>query len=408
MNPKKVPAEAAPARGVGNNRSDLRQHNLSVVLNLVHRSRSISRSELTAMTGLNRSTTLDLVGALSERGLVVETETETARSVGRPSIKVYSSESIVSFAVVPTKHSISVAAVAMDGTIKEKIRESLSPYSGADETAKVSSDLISGLRRRLKAGTRISGVGVSISGQVNVATNVVRHSPFLGWIEEPFGARLAELTGLPVKLDNNSTITCAAERDFGAGRGFKDIVYLMGAEGGIGGGVVVDGNLLRGTTGYAGELGHIRISDSRLSDSMGLEGTLEALVRREELEEALGLENADDAELRVALSRRRSNKVERVLNREIDLLGIGIANLVNIFNPELVLLAGFLSELFNADDYRLMSQVRKSALAGARERVQIRTAELGPNLQLIGAAQLGFADILADPIGATLFARDAG
>jgi predicted NBD/HSP70 family sugar kinase len=90
------------------------------------------------------------------------------------------------------------------------------------------------------------------------------------------------------------------------------------------------------------------------------------------------------------------------------LLGIGIANLVNIFNPELVLLAGFLSELFNADDYRLMSQVRKSALAGARERVQIRTAELGPNLQLIGAAQLGFADILADPIGATLFARDSG
>jgi predicted NBD/HSP70 family sugar kinase len=171
--------------------------------------------------------------------------------------------------------------------------------------------------------------------------------------------------------------------------------------------VVVDGNLLRGTTGYAGELGHIRISDSRLPDSMGLEGTLEALVRREELEEALGLENADDAELRVALSRRRSNKVERVLNREIDLLGIGIANLVNIFNPELVLLAGFLSELFNADDYRLMSQVRKSALAGARERVQIRTAELGPNLQLIAAAQLGFADILADPLGATLFDRDA-
>lgn len=405
MNYLKLVPESAPARGAGNNRNDLRQHNLSVVLNLIHKSQAISRSEITSITGLNRSTTLDLVGVLQDLRLVNETESETAGSVGRPSIMVSSSDSVVSFAVVPTKHSVTVAAVGMNGRIHEKVRESLVLYSGADETAKVAADLIGGLRKRLKSGTRIAGIGVSISGQVNVATNVVRHSPFLGWIEEPFGSVLSRLTDLPVKLDNNSTLTCATERDFGAGRGFENIVYLMGAEGGIGGGVVVGGQLLRGATGYAGELGHIRISDSRLADSMGLEGTLEALVRREELEDALGLENPDDAEIRAALARRRSTKVERVLNRKIDILGIAIANLVNIFNPELVLLSGFLSELFNADDYRLMSQVRMTALPGARERVQIRTAELGPNLQLIGAAQLGFADLLADPAGTEVFTK---
>ncbi len=407
MNSETSPVDGSPARGAGNNRNDLRQHNLSVVLNLVHRSRAVSRSEITAITGLNRSTTLDLVGVLEDLRLVTEKETEVSRSVGRPSIVVSSSDAIVSFSVVPTKHSVTVAAVSMNGRIHEKVRETLALYSSAEETAKVAADLISGLRKRLKTGTRIAGIGVSISGQVNVATNVVRHAPFLGWIEEPFGSMLEKLTGLPVKVDNNSTLTCAAERDFGAGRGFNNIVYLMGAEGGIGGGVVVDGQLLRGTTGYAGELGHIRISDSRLTDSMGLEGTLEALVRREELETALGLVNPDDSEIRQALSKRRSAKVERVLHRKIDLLGIAVANLVNIFNPELVLLAGFLSELFNADDYRLMSQVRMSALAGARERVQIRTAELGPNLQLIGAAQLGFADLLSDPAGTPLYGRDA-
>ena len=342
---------------------------------------------------------------LEELKLVVQTEAEVLKSVGRPSYLVSSSDQIISFGVVPTKHSVTVAAIGLNGHVHEKVRETLAVASDAEGTAKVAADLIAGLRKRLRSGSRIAGVGVSISGQVNVETNVVRQSPFLGWIEEPFGATLAALTDLPVKLDNNSTLTCAAERDFGAGRGFDDIVFLMGTEGGIGGGVVVAGQLLRGTAGYAGELGHIRISDSRIADSVGLEGTLEALVRRDELEHALGLENADDAELRIALAKRRSARVERILNRKIDLLGLSIANLVNVFNPALVLLAGFLSELFNADDYRLMSQVRMGALPGAREKVQIRTAELGPNLELIGAAQLGFAALLDDPAGTTLFPR---
>jgi predicted NBD/HSP70 family sugar kinase len=386
----------------GNNREDLRQHNLSVVLNLVHKYRSISRSEITFRTGLNRSTTLDLVGQLVQLGLVEENEGANSKGVGRPSINVTPVESVVSFSVVPTAHNVTVAVVSMAGSVLMKARETTSIFPPADEVAKVAADIIAGLRKRLKPGTRVAGVGVSIPGQVNISTNTVRNSPHLKWIEEPFGLALEDLVKLPVRLDNNGSITSAAERDFGAGRGFENIVYLLGTDGGIGGGVVMDGKLIRGSTGYAGELGHMRISESKLEDSMGLTGTLEAIVRRTEIEEVLGLDDPDDEELSRAIRTSKSPRVRRTLDRQIELLGVGVANLVNIFNPEVVLLGGFLSDLFNVDDYKLISQIRRSALPGAREKVQIRTAELGANLQIIGAAQLGFANLLEDPAGATL------
>ena len=386
----------------GNNREDLRQHNLSVVLNLVHKHRSISRSEITFRTGLTRSTTLDLVGELVQLGLVEESEGANSKGVGRPSINVTPVESVVSFSVVPTKHNVTVAVVSMSGSVLMKARETTNIFATADEVAKVSADIIAGLRKRLKPGTRVAGVGVSIPGQVNISTNTVRNSPHLKWIEEPFGLALEDLVQLPVRLDNNGSITSAAERDFGAGRGFENIVYLLGTDGGIGGGVVMDGKLIRGSTGYAGELGHMRISESKLEDSMGIAGTLEAIVRRTELEDVLGLDDPDDEELSRAIRTSKSPRVRRTLDRQIELLGIGIANLVNIFNPEVVLLGGFLSDLFNVDDYKLISHIRRSALPGAREKVQIRTAELGANLQIIGAAQLGFSNLLQNPAGATL------
>lgn len=395
-------AVLSSATRTGNNREDLRQHNLSVVLGLVHKHRTISRSEITFRTGLNRSTTLDLVGQLVQLGLVEENEGANAKGVGRPSINVVPAESVVSFSVVPTKHNVTVAVVSMSGTVLMKVRETTSIFPSAEEVAKVTADIIIGLRKRLKSGTRIAGVGVSIPGQVNISTNTVRNSPHLKWIEEPFGLALQDQVNLPVFLDNNGSITSAAERDFGAGRGFENIVYILGTDGGIGGGVVMDGKLIRGSTGYAGELGHMRISESKLEDSMGLSGTLEAMVRRIELEEVLGLDDPDDEELSRAIRTTKSPRVRRVLDRQIELLGVGIANLVNIFNPEVVLLGGFLSDLFNVDDYKLISQIRRSALPGAREKVQVRTAELGANLQLVGAAQLGFSQVLADPAGTEL------
>mgnify|MGYP002143133001 CR=1 FL=1 len=388
---------------VGSSREDLRIHNLSLVLNLVHRSKTISRSDLAAQTGLNRSTISDLVSELSTLGYVVESERAQASGVGRPSHIVAASNRVVAISIEISTYAIRAATVGLAGMVIERRRALTGLMPNPDNSVATIARLVTELKTSMPKDTMVTGIGISIPGQVNQETGTVRQVTALGWGEVPLAQQVSEITGLPVRLGNDGTISCTAERDFGAGRGFSEIVYVFGGSGGIGGGVVVGGQILRGSSGFAGELGHMRISDSKIEDNAGLAGTVEALLRREDLLDALHLDDADDDELSKAIATSHSPRVKKLIDRQIDILGIAIANCVNIFNPEVVLLAGFLSVLFDADDYRLLARARAGGLAGARERVVVRKAELGSNLVLIGAAELAFAELLSNPAGAKLY-----
>ncbi len=232
---------------------------------------------------------------------------------------------------------------------------------------------------------------------------MVRLAPHLNWVEVPFARMLHQQTGLPVFIDNDASLGSIAERDLGAGRGFSEIVYLFGGAGGIGGGVIHGGILLRGAAGYAGELGHVRISDSPKEDYSGLQGTLESLVQRDDLLAALKIESADDAQLEEVLSKPVSSKVQKLLESQIDALAIAVGNYVNIFNPEIVLIAGYLAVLHSYDRDRLLSRFRWSTLTAPQDRLLVKTAELGPNLLMIGAAGLPIAPLLAEPAITQLF-----
>lgn len=384
---------------VGSSREDLRIHNLSLILNLVHKNGSMSRSDLAAETGLNRSTISDLVFELTDRGLLTETERPQSTGVGRPSHMVSVNNLVVAIAVEVSNYAVRVAAVGLAGKVIERRRAVMGLLPEPSRTVDIVADLVTSIRTGLDKSVQIAGIGVSVPGQVNEQAGSLRVVTMLGWGEVELASMISERTGLPVSLGNDGTLSCAAERDFGAGRGFSDIVYIYGGAGGIGGGVIVGGQMLRGTSGFAGELGHMRISDSKVEDSAGLAGTLEALLKRDDLLDALHLDDAEDDELTIEVLKSRSPRVKRLVERQIDLLGIAIANCVNIFNPEVILLAGFLSALFDADDYRLLAKARAGGLAGARERVLVRKAQLGANLVLVGAAEIAFAGLLADPAG---------
>ncbi len=381
----------------GNNREHIRRHNLSAILRLLNQGESMPRSALTQKTGLNRSTISDLVAELVELGLVVETEAGATQGVGRPSLMVSATDEVVAFVVHPDIDAITVGVVTFSGKVIHKIRQPTAVQPAATTAADVANELITKLRAKLPAHVRIAGVGVAIPGQVRSADGVVRLAPHLNWVEVPFARMLNQLSGLPVFIDNDASLGSIAERDFGAGRGFKEIVYLFGGSGGIGGGVIHDGQPLRGAAGYAGELGHIRISDSPVEDYSGLSGTLESLVNRETLLAALKLSGVDDDELRAALAKDPSAKVRKVAEAQIDALAIAIGNFVNIFNPEIILLAGYLSVLYAFDSDRLLSRFRWSSLTAAQDRLIVRPAELGANLLMIGAAQMPFGRVVTEP-----------
>jgi predicted NBD/HSP70 family sugar kinase len=384
--------------------SHLRQSNLAAVMRAIHYNSQISRSELASQLDLNRSTVLDLLAELEQRGLVTQTMGDRDGAVGRPSMMVEPSGKVLSFAVSPRVDALTVAVMGMGGKVVEKFRQPMRRGTTIDEMAVITGRVIAKFRSALPADSLLTGIGVAIPGQVQISKGIVRAAPSLGWDEVPFAAMLADITGLPVWLDNDASVSCVAELRFGVGRGYQNLVLLFGAAGGIGGGVVVNGSLLRGIDGYAGELGHTRISDSTVSDYSGIPGTLESLVRREDLLKALIMADADDDELEAAILERRSSRVEKLLDTQADMLGRAIGLFVNIFNPEVIALDGFLSVIFRMRTERLVASVKAHSLRSAFEHVQFKVGGLGSNVLLVGATELAVTRILDDPLGAPLYA----
>ena len=401
-----TPSTSKPHSGgstVGSNREQVRQHNLSAILRLLRQFGTMSRSALTQRTGLNRSTISDLVTELQELGLIVESEASATQGVGRPSLMVSFSDEVVVFAVNPETDATTVGVVTLSGKVIDKVRHTHQSVPTPTVSVETTTKLISELRAKMPATYRIAGIGVAIPGQIRVEDGVVRLAPHLNWVEVPFARMLHQQTGLPVFIDNDASLGSIAERDLGAGRGFSEIVYLFGGAGGIGGGVIHGGTLLRGAAGYAGELGHVRISDSPKEDYSGLQGTLESLVQRDDLLAALKIERADDAQLDEVLSKPVRTKVQKLLESQFYALAIAVGNYVNIFNPEIVLIAGYLAVLHSYDRDRLLSRFRWSTLTAPQDRLLVKTAELGPNLLMIGAAGLPIAPLLAEPAITQLF-----
>jgi predicted NBD/HSP70 family sugar kinase len=370
---------------------DVRRHNLGRIIEIVHHTGPVSRSDLTRLTSLNRSTISALVAELVAAGLVSEAGPIGDRRVGRPSPIVSAGPAAVAFAVHPELDSVTVALVRLGGDVVERVRIDLDEVPSVETAVTLAAEVITRLARDHAVATS-AGVGVAVPGLVRAADGVVRLAPHLGWIDAPFAAMLSASTGLAVSVANDATLGARAERTFGAGRGVDDLVYLNGGASGIGGGIVLDGRTLSGASGYAGEFGHTFSTDAG--------DALEDVVNRAALTAALGVAAPSDAELERALAASDDPDVAGLVERQVRILGRGLAGTINILNPSEVVLGGFLGVIFEHSPDVLLAAVRERALDPSLADVHIVRAALGPDLLMIGAAELVFDRVIADPLAA--------
>jgi predicted NBD/HSP70 family sugar kinase len=211
-------------------------------------------------------------------------------------------------------------------------------------------------------------------------------------------ALIAEASGYPTSAANDASLGAGAELLFGAGVGCADLVYLNGGPSGIGGGVISGGVLRTGRNGYAGELGHTLVVSDGVLCHCGASGCLEAEISLARLQQLVGLDNADIDEVERALYKGDRAIVLPEVHRQLDHLAVTLRNAVNVFNPERIVLGGFLATIFSIDPARLTESVQSRSLHGPGEIVQISRAVLGSNLLMIGAAELVFSSVLADPL----------
>ncbi|WOQ70156.1 ROK family protein [Microbacterium limosum] len=382
---------------------DVRRTNLARLLRIVHLEGPQSRARLTAATGLNRSTIADLVAELVSLGVVAELPPAPATRAGRPSPVVAADPAIVAIAANPEVDAITLGAVRLDGTVVVRRRVEVDHLLRPEEAVGMVVDTMAQWRTDELREARPIGVGLAVPGLVRASDGAVRIAPHLGWRDVALRELAESATGLPVAVGNDASLGAIAEHLFGAGRGIDDLVYLNGGASGIGGGVIVGGTLLSGLSGYAGEFGQNRPGIPSTADRRADDGVLEDEVSRARLLAVARLTVADDPTLAAALTERDVPDAAAEIARQRRILATALANAVNVLNPRLIVLGGFLATIATLGEGatdQLLDAVRDQAMPAAAEEVEIRPAALGENRLLIGAAEAAFTTLLDDPVGA--------
>lgn len=380
---------------------EVRRHNLGVLLRLLHVGGAASRADLTAVSGMNRSTVKALITELGEAGLVRESAPVGRGGAGRPSILVEPrSEQVWALAVDVGVEHLSAARIGLGGVVLDR-REARQPRGEGDVPQVL--DRVRELVEPLLAtapGDPV-GIGVAVPGMVGGPDQLVRFAPNLGWVDVPLGRLLAAALGsrLPVAVGNEGDLGVMAEHLRGVASDASDAIYLTG-EVGLGGGIIVGGRPLTGAGGYAGEVGHMSINPAtgRLC-TCGRRGCWETEVGADAVLLAIGAPAGSAPAEMLAAARAGDRTAKAALRRVGRWLGVGVANLVNLFNPEVVIFGGLTRTLFPLLEPYLRAELA-AALTAPRDQVRLELPGLGADSSLVGAAELAFAPLLGDPLGA--------
>jgi len=251
--------------------------------------------------------------------------------------------------------------------------------------------------------TDLTSIGVGAPGLVNAATGIVHTSPNLpGWQDIPFRETLERVLGRQVFIINDAKAAAIGELYFGAGRGCRHFVYITISTG-IGGGIIIDGEIYTGATGMAGELGHMVIDDKGPLCSCGNHGCWEMLAsgaalarearRRIEsgasaaiLDKAGGDIDKIDARVVHAAAQAGDALAIELIQRTAYYIGVGLANVVNIFNPERIVIGGGLANIGDMLLKPSYEEAGRRAFSQPFQAVRFVTAELGGDSGVIGAA----------------------
>ncbi|MRH89768.1 ROK family protein [Nocardia sp. SYP-A9097] len=374
---------------------EVRRFNRSSLLRLLHTGGPTTRAALATALGLNRSTIKMLVDGLAEAGLVEERVPRLAGGAGRPSLLVLPQpQAAVVLAVDVRAEHAGIALVGFGGQVlgrnswnlHGRQREPEEVITHVAESAALLADDL---------GLRPLSAGVSVPGVVRRADGLVRASENLHWTEVALGQRLGAVLELPVVVGNDAEFGALAEHVRGAGKGASDAVFVS-ADVGVGGGLIAQGALLRGSAGYLGEIGHMTVRPGGRPCHCGNEGCWETEVGEAALCRALGLPEHGPRGAIVAELRALQDDCDTRLAEYLNWLILGLVNVVNILGPELVVLGDLFTALPDATVAEVGEQVRRrSMVSRALGGVRVEKSRLGADLKLLGAAEAAFAGVLA-------------
>ena len=391
------------------NQRSVRRHNLGVVLRHVAEHGPRSRAAIAQETGLNKTTVSSLVGELIAFGLVRETEVELRGTVGRPALPVeLSGRRVVGLGLELGVDFLAVRSADLTGDVRHgKLVTADNRGRPVDEVLDDLAGLASdALAAAAEQDLLTAGAVVALPGLVDSDARLLV-APNLGWtgvsVPELLGERLGR-PPFPIQAENEANLGALAELWEGAGREFSDFLYISG-ELGIGAGIIVGGELFRGSHGFGGELGHTTIEPEGAVCACGNRGCLETRVALGALLRDAGL----DPDARVGdLAERAEAGDERVvatLSEAGRWLGVSVASAANLLNPGGVVIGGYLATLSPWLLSGLRRELEARVLAAEWDAPRVVTSALGAQAAVRGASARGVGE--ADALKSEADALDA-
>jgi len=303
---------------------------------------------------------------------------------------------------------LAVGIVSPEGRLVSEVRTPTLVREGPDRVIRQLLDLCDGaLVQSGLLRSQVVAAGVGCGGPLDPITGVVMEPPNLpGWVDVPLVARLSDRLQIPVSLDNDANAAALGEHRFGAGRGIANMIYLTISTG-VGGGVITDGRLYQGENGNAGEIGHMGVVLGGRTCGCGGQGCLEAYAsgtsiagrvreaiaggRTSMMPELAGSLEQITAETVLAALRAGDALAREIWEETLDLLGMGVANVISIFNPRRVVLGGGITNFGDLLFPPLRERALRRVMAPLAAVVDIVPAELGSTVGILGAAAVALA-----------------
>ncbi|MDQ2807717.1 MAG: ROK family protein [Chloroflexota bacterium] len=393
----------------------VREINLSIILNALRDRSPLSRASLAGATGLNKTTVSSLVQQLIDGRFVSEVGVEKSDEIGRPGrlLELNPAAGCIIGAEIGVDF-ISVLVTDFAAQVLWRRQEQTARGSAQEAILSRTLALIgAAIDHTAGGGDTVLGLGLGVPGLVDVASGTLLFGPNLGWRNVPLRAQLAAAFSFPVYVDNEANMATLGENYFGVARGAKSVLYVSAGVG-LGGGIVLDGRVLPGAVGFAGEVGHMTMEPDGRPCNCGNRGCWETLVSQEavfrrvrtaimggEVSSVMAATGGDLVALTVPLvaeaARNGDAVAQAALHETAVWLGVGLANLINALNPEIIVFGGILSLASDCLLPIVNDVIRERALRWPAAATQVLVAAYGADACVMGGIATVYHQILSQP-----------
>lgn len=387
------------------NRDLIRAINRSHVLNTIKTYGPIGRADIARRTGLSPATVTSISAKLIAQNLVLEKAAGDS-SGGRPPILLVINPKggyVIGIKLTET-HAI-CALTDLEACILAKSSLPLSGHDPVQVVDDLAQMLPSFIREQKISKKQLLGVGVGLAGIIDAEKGILRQSPIYGWNNVPLRDMLQSKLHIPVYIENDVNTLTLTERWFGPGQGVDHFLTVTVGRG-VGLGIVANGQFYRGQTGGAGEFGHITINPDGPLCACGKRGCLEAyigdpgLIRSAQEAAARGNlpDSIQDVDALLSLAQRGNSAAIQIFDQAGRILGIGIATLINLFNPKKIIISGEGTREGDLLFIPMQESIQQNTMPGLFDPDIVEIIPWGDDAWARGAAGLVLREVFESPI----------